>query len=106
MDESVILFDGECNLCDASVRFVIKRDVNNRFKFASLQSPYAASLFRKLNFDSNSVDSIVLYENGSLFVRSTAALKIAKQLKGLWKFLYAFIIIPPFLRDAIYNFVA
>src|ERR1051325_2634533 len=107
MDEAIVLFDGVCNLCNASVRFIIKRDMNKRFKFASLQSSsYSASLFRRLNFDSSGIDSIVLYENGSLFFRSTAVLKIAKYLSGLWKLLYAFIIIPPFIRDAVYDFVA
>jgi len=102
MNKSVVLFDGVCNLCNAS----IKRDGEARFQFASLQSSYAASLFRKLNFDSNGVDSIVLYENGNLYVRSTAALKIAKNLSGLWKLLYIFIIVPAFIRDVVYDFIA
>ncbi len=106
MNESIVLFDGVCNLCNTSVRFVIKRDKNAKFKFASLQSGYAAALFQKLNFDSKGVDSIVLHENGKLFVRSTAALKIAAQLNGWWSLLYGFIIVPVFLRDAVYNFVA
>jgi predicted DCC family thiol-disulfide oxidoreductase YuxK len=106
MNESVVLFDGVCNLCNASVRFVIKRDRAARFKFASLQSPYAASLFRRMNFHSEGVDSIVLFENGKFFVRSTAALNIARHLSGLWPLLYAFIIVPPFIRDAVYDFVA
>jgi len=106
MDESVILFDGVCNLCNASVRFVIKRDRAARFSFASLQSGYTASLFRKLNFHANGVDSIVLLESGKLYVRSTAALKIARHLDGLWPLLYAFIIVPRFIRDAVYDFVA
>lgn len=106
MYDNIIFFDGVCNLCNASVRFVIKRDTSKRFKFASLQSDYAASVFRKLNFNSVGVDSIVLLENGKFYVRSTAALKMARHLSGLWQILYAFIIIPPFIRDAVYDFVA
>ncbi len=106
MDESVILFDGVCNLCNASVRFVIKRNRTARFKFASLQSDYATSLFRKLNFDSADADSIVLLEKGKIYVKSTAALKIARRLDDLWPLLYAFIIVPRFIRDAAYGFVA
>lgn len=106
MEDNIIFFDGVCNLCNASVRFVIKRDTNERFKFASLQSEYAASVFSKLNFQSAGVDSIVLLEKGKFYVRSTAALKIARHLSGLWPILYAFIILPPFLRDAVYDFVA
>ena len=100
------MFDGVCNLCNASVRFIIKRDRKARFKFASLQSSYAAGLLQKLDFDSQGVDSIVLYEEGALYVRSTAALRIAKHLDGLWPLLYAFIIVPPFIRDAVYDFIA
>ena len=106
MSKSVILFDGVCNLCNASVRFVIKRDQKARFNYASLQSPYAAGLFKKLNFDASKTDSIVLYENETIYVRSTAALKIARHLDGLWFLLYGFIIVPAFLRDAIYDFIA
>jgi len=104
--EAIVLFDGVCNLCNASVRFIIKRDRKSRFKFASLQSEYAASLFRRLNFDARGVDSIVLFEEGNFYVQSTAALKIARHLDGLWKMLYAFIIVPAFIRNAVYDFIA
>ncbi|HXH19618.1 MAG TPA: thiol-disulfide oxidoreductase DCC family protein [Chitinophagales bacterium] len=106
MDSAIILFDGVCKLCNASVRFIIKRDKKAYFRFASLQSAFAGDLFRKLNFDSNGVDSIVLYENGKVYVRSTAALKIAKHLSGWWFLIYGCIIFPRFLRDAAYDFIA
>lgn len=106
MGEAVVLFDGVCNLCSASVRFIIKRDKKSRFRFAPLQSSYAAALFKRLNFDSTGVDSIVLCENGNLYVRSTAALRIARHLGGWWSLLYVFMLVPPFIRDAVYDFVA
>lgn len=106
MDGPVVLFDGVCNLCNATVKFIIKRDRAARFKFAPLRSSYTASLFRKLNFHSNGTDSIVLLESGKLYVRSAAALNIARRLDGLWPLLYAFIIVPRFIRDAVYDFVA
>ena len=106
MKESIVLFDGVCNFCNASVMFVIKRDTKNQFKFASLQSDYAKQLFRELNIDSASFDSIVLVENGAVNIKSTAALKIARNLGGLWPLLYWFIIVPKFIRDFFYDFFA
>ena len=106
MSQPVILFDGVCNLCNATVRFVIKRDKHDKFKFASLQSDYAAQLFKKLDIDPTQFDSIVVYENGNVSIKSTAALKIAKDLTGLWPLLYVFMIVPPFLRNIVYDFIA
>ena len=106
MNKPVILFDGVCNLCNASVRFIIRRDRKNNFRFASLQSDFAQQLFQQLQFDASGIDSVVLYENGKLYVRSTAALKIARGLNGLWFLLYGFIVVPPFIRDAVYDFIA
>ena len=106
MNKPVILFDGVCNLCNASVRFIIRRDRKNNFRFASLQSDFARQLFQQLQFDASGIDSVVLYENGKLYVRSTAALKIARSLSGLWFLLYGLIVVPPFIRDAVYDFIA
>ncbi len=106
MKESIVLFDGVCNLCCASALFIIKRDKNKRFKFASLQSDFAQQLFQKQQFDSKGIDSVAFYENGKLHVRSTAALKIARKLDGLWMLFYGFILIPAPLRDVAYNFIA
>lgn len=106
MAESIVLFDGVCNLCNASVQFIIKRDNDKRFKFASLQSDFAKQLFREKGFDTLGIDSIVLFEDGKFAVRSTAALKIARNLDGLWFLFYGFIILPAFLRDIVYDFIA
>ena len=106
MPELLLLFDGVCNFCSASVRFIIKRDKQAQFKFAHLQSEYGQ---QKLNeFDLNQDDplqSMVLIENGQAYTRSTSALRIAKHLNWPWPIFYVFIIVPPFIRDAIYNFM-
>lgn len=104
--DRIVLFDGVCNLCNSSVRFIIKRDKRKHFKFASLQSDYATDLFQRLNIDASSFDSIVLVEDDNTYIKSTAALKISKELSGLWPLLYVFIIIPRFIRDAVYDFIA
>ncbi len=102
----IILFDGVCNLCSGAVRFVIKRDKKNYFKFASLQSEAGKQILRENNLPEDASDSFLFVENKKVFDRSTAALTVVKHLKSLWPLLYGFIIIPRFIRDWIYNFIA
>jgi len=88
---SIILFDGVCNLCNSSVQFVLKHDTKKHFLLASLQSDAASNILLQLNKKSfKNFDSIVLVENEQLFFKSTAALKIAKNLNGFIKILYVF----------------
>ena len=101
----LILFDGECNFCDASVQFIIKRDPKALFKFTSLQSDSGIDMLRKFGV-SEKTDSIVLIEGDHYYTESTAALKIARNLTGLWKLCYIFIVVPKPLRDIVYRFVA
>jgi predicted DCC family thiol-disulfide oxidoreductase YuxK len=103
---SIILFDGVCNLCEASVQFVLLRDKHGYFKFASLQSKFAQQLLSERGLKTNHFDSLVLIENGEIYQRSDAALRVAKNLHGAWKLLYVFIVVPKFFRDAVYNFIA
>ncbi len=103
---AVILFDGTCNLCNSSVNFIIDRDKHNRFRFAALQSDAAVRYLIKEAGLSNDVDSIVLIEKGRVYQQSGAALRIARQLSGLWPMLYIFILVPPPLRDGLYNWIA
>ncbi|HSB91612.1 MAG TPA: DCC1-like thiol-disulfide oxidoreductase family protein [Flavitalea sp.] len=102
----IILFDGVCNLCQGSVQFVLKHDTRRQFLFASLQSPVAIKLLGKFKTNSALPDSFVLIENGILFTRSTAALRVCRRLNSALPLLYAFIIIPKFVRDAVYNLIA
>lgn len=102
----VIFFDGFCNLCNSAVQFTIERDRKNIFRFSSLQSKYAQKKMADFNIQPKLGESMVLLEDGKLYERSTAALRVAKQLSGLWPLLYAFIIVPRFIRDGVYNYVA
>ncbi len=99
----IILFDGICNFCDASVQFIMKRD-NGAFKFASLQSDIGQELVTRHKLQG--IDSLVLIEEDKAYTKSTAALRIAKRLKGLWSVLYIGIIIPKPLRDPLYDLFA
>ncbi len=102
----IILFDGVCNLCSSSVQFVIKHDSEQKFKFASLQSDIAKSILQDFAAASTSFNSVILVEEGKVYYRSTAALRIAKQLSFPYNLLYAFIIVPPFIRNAVYDYIA
>ena len=105
LDKPLILFDGVCNLCNASVNFVIDRDPEGVFQFASLQSDFAAGIVAKHEIGQG-LDTIVLLEGGKVYNRSTAALRIARHLNGGWSALYLGIIVPKFLRDVVYKFIA
>ena len=101
---AIILFDGVCNFCNGSVNFIIERDKKNYFKFAPLQSEIGQTFIEK--FDLSAIDSIILIENDEAFTHSTAALKIAKNLGGIWAWFYVFVIVPRFLRDFFYKLFA
>jgi predicted DCC family thiol-disulfide oxidoreductase YuxK len=103
---SIILFDGVCNLCNAIVQFIIKRDKKDRLRFASLQSQVAQPILRQHNLSPTDLNSFILIENNQAFVRSTGALRVAGKLSGAWPLLYALIIIPSFIRDAVYKVIA
>lgn len=103
---SVVLFDGHCNLCCGTVVFILRRDPGGRFRFASLQSHAGQNLLRRAGYPPDTLETVVLIENERAFDRSTAALRIARRLGSAWPLLYAFILIPRPLRDAVYAWVA
>lgn len=105
-NQAVILFDGVCNLCNGFVQFVIKHDRQGYFKFTALQSEAGQKILQQTNFSNTSLHTVVLVENGKVYVRSTAALKVLARLDGFWPITYAAIILPAFLRDVIYMGIA
>ena len=102
----VILFDGVCNLCSASVQYIIKHDPQRIFRFASLQSPLAQKILSGHNHSLNDYSSFVLFAGNKIYTRSTAALMVAKRLNSIAKLLYPLIILPKFIRDTVYNIIA
>ena len=102
----IVLFDGVCNLCNGMVQFVLKRDKKKQFLFGSLQGKAGQEYLRKYNIPVNAFNSLMLIEEDKLYTRSTGALRLLKHLGGVWKLLYAFIIIPRFIRDAVYRLIA
>jgi predicted DCC family thiol-disulfide oxidoreductase YuxK len=105
-NKGVILFDGVCNFCNSTINLVMEKDSRNYFVFAPLQSETGRELLARHQIDPLATDSIVLIENDQAYTKSTAALRIAKRLKGAYPLLYGAIIIPPFLRNIIYDYVA
>jgi predicted DCC family thiol-disulfide oxidoreductase YuxK len=105
-NKSIILFDGVCNLCNASVNFVIRHDKKAQFLFASFQSDAAREILLHFNLENLNTDTVILVEDNKIYDKSAAALKIAKQLDGIFKAFSIFFIVPKFLRDRIYDFVA
>ena len=103
---SIILFDGVCNLCNGAVNFVIKRDPGNVFKFTPLQEKQGVLLLKKHAIDAQELDSIVLVENKNVYTKSSAALRIARKMSNLWPLFFVLLIIPSFIRDGVYDFIA
>lgn len=103
---AVILFDGVCNFCDGAVNFIIARDTEAYFKFAPLQSEIGEKLMTENGIDKTVTDSVVLIEDGRVYTYSTAALRVARKLKGPWRLFYVFIFAPKFIRDFFYRLFA
>lgn len=102
----IILFDGVCNLCNSFVQFVINHDPAGRFSFASLQSELGQNTLRAHGLPTDQFKSVLLLEDGKLYTHSTAALRVLRHLSGGWSWLYAFILVPKFLRDPVYDWVS
>lgn len=106
-NKKIILFDGVCNLCDASVQFIIKNDKNDVFRFVAIQSELGQKIIKYLGIDTSKTDSIILYEPGiAYYFKAEAALRIAKELRSWHSILYIFIHIPNFIKNGVYDFIA
>ncbi len=101
---NIILFDGICNLCEASVKFIISHDSNDYFHFASQSSQIGRRLLKEYNLEE--MDSIILIRDGIAYSHSDAALEIVRELNGFYRYLYIFRFIPKILRDTIYSLIA
>lgn len=106
MNHPVILFDGVCNYCNALVQFILRRDKRGVFRFAALQSEPGQAYLNKFGLPPDFLDSVVLVEGETCFVRSDAGLRIMRHLGGLWALACAFAIVPRPVRDALYDYVA
>jgi predicted DCC family thiol-disulfide oxidoreductase YuxK len=106
MNNLIVFYDGLCNFCNSSVQFIIKHDKHKKFTFASLQSETAKQHIPATYLSLPNPDTFILIDNGILYERSTAALRLALHLGGFFKCLFVFIIVPRFIRDWLYNLFA
>ena len=105
-DSPIILFDGLCNFCNAAVNFVLKRDQQGTIKFAALQSEIGQQLLQQHHLSITDLNSFVFIHHSQAHTKSTAALKVCRHLKGAWPLLYGLIIVPAFIRNGVYDFIA
>jgi len=103
---AILLYDGYCKLCGAVVRFVKRHDQRGRITLLLLQSEKGKELISNNGIDSSELSTVVLLIDSQHFVRSEAVLRVFRLLGGGWALLYGFIVVPRFLRDAIYRLVA
>ncbi len=109
MTQAVVLFDGVCNLCTRAVQFIIKRDPKGYFRFAALQSDYAQALLREHNLNiqlDGRDDTVALIQDGRVYTHSDAGLRIARHLSGPVRLAALLIVVPRFIRDTVYRFIA
>ena len=102
----IVIFDGVCNLCDHSVKFILNHEADQSLRFTPLQSLAGARLLREFGFDPDDAKTFVLIADGRPYVRSDAAIRVSRYLKGAWKLLGAVRLIPRPIRDGLYNVVA
>ncbi len=102
----IVIFDGVCNFCNGAVKFIIQRDPQGVFAFTPMQSELAEELTERFNVPDVGTDTLVLIKEGECYVLSDAALEIARDLKGPWRFCYVFKVVPRPIRDAAYKLFA
>ena len=106
-NKKIILFDGVCNLCDASVQFIIKHDAKDIFRFVAIQSELGQEFIKYLGIDTSKTDSIILYEPGiAYYYKAEAALRITRELKSWHSILYGFMFIPDGIKNSVYDYIA
>ena len=103
--QPILLFDGECGFCNKSILFFLAREKNKTMHFVSLQSPTGKALLAYFEIDKKT-DSIVLIKDYSAYIKSCAALRLAPYMNGIWPLMLFFVVIPPFIRNVVYDAIA
>lgn len=105
-NKTILLFDGYCNLCQSSVQFVLKHEKKQVLVFTSLQSPIGKKILNQYSINPNEIDSLVLIKNNKAYIKSSAALRLGYYLKGIYFLGVILIIIPPMIRNFVYDYIA
>jgi predicted DCC family thiol-disulfide oxidoreductase YuxK len=104
--DSIVLFDGVCNLCSALVQFVIRHDTAAKFRFAAIQSEIGRAIFQSHGLDPADLQTFVFILDGKMHMRSDAAIEVVSRFGGAWRFFTVFRLVPRVARDWIYSMVA
>lgn len=105
-NEPILIFDGVCSFCSATVQFILKHDMHGRIRFAPLQSPLGRELMQQHGLDPDDAQSLLFVDEDRAYVRSDAAFAIARDLSWRWRWIRVFRFVPPFIRNRIYDLVA
>jgi predicted DCC family thiol-disulfide oxidoreductase YuxK len=105
-EQNILLFDGECILCNGFVRFLLARDKQAKFRFAALQSAIGQKLLLEQHLSTTDMNSVVLIQNNKHYLKSKAALMVLKEFGGVWKLFIVFLLVPRPIRDFLYDIVA
>ena len=106
MRPAIVLFDGTCAFCERSLVFVARRDTTNYFQFGASQTPEGAEILARYGVNADTASTIVLIEDGRVFTKSSAALRIARRMRWPWPLAAVFLAVPRFIRDAVYMTVS
>lgn len=104
--DKIIFFDGVCNFCNSSIDRIFRYNKKKNLKYASLQSDFAKKFLGDRNIDTQNLDTIIYYADDRFYFRSTAILKVAKELSGGWRLLPALFVFPRVIRDIVYDWIA
>jgi len=104
--ESIIIYDGICNLCTGAVLFISRNDKKKQFRYVPLQSEEGEKLLLKSEVSGNGLSSVIYISSGQIYTRSSAVLHILRVMGGRWKIFFVFILVPPFIRNLIYILIA
>ncbi len=104
--QSIVFFDGTCNLCNGYIQFILKHESTSHYQFASLQSPFAIAFFANKHFDTSQIDSVIVFENEQFYTQSEAVFKIIQHLKWPYKSASIFSVLPLFLSNFMYKLMA
>ena len=104
--QATVFFDGACNFCNRSVRYVAARDKKHKFHFVPLQSAVAEGLLQKIGLSHIPKDTVILVEQGHFYIKSSAVLRIAQHISGMWSLLFLFRIVPTVFLDFVYDLFA
>lgn len=106
MAQKIVLYDGDCGFCNRSVAYILKHDRSGQTHFASLQSNFCKEFFLKNSWANPDLSTFYFIENGVKYEKSTAALKVSRYFGFAFLFLQIGWIVPRFLRDKGYDFIA